>query len=176
MSKAKLKKYLQDLTKEQILQVVLELYDARKAAKDYLEFYMEPDASAALKKAKKELLRNYFTPQGRPRAKMSVKNGNAIVADFIKLQTSPETVADLLAYHVEVLISRLVVRNIIRETAWTSVVNLFRKAADYMMAFGIISPFRIRLDKIIDYSHNSPSYLRVPQRLSQELSETLSAH
>lgn len=39
MSKAKLKKYLLSLTKEQITDIVLELYDARKEAKDYLEFY-----------------------------------------------------------------------------------------------------------------------------------------
>ena len=36
MSKAKLKKYLQTLSKEQVIEVMLELYDARKEAKDYL--------------------------------------------------------------------------------------------------------------------------------------------
>ena len=36
MSKAKLKKHLLSLTKEQITDIVLELYDARKEAKDYL--------------------------------------------------------------------------------------------------------------------------------------------
>ena len=38
MSKAKLKKYLQTLSKEQVIEVMLELYDARKEAKEYLEF------------------------------------------------------------------------------------------------------------------------------------------
>ena len=32
MSKAKLKKYLQTLSKEQVIEVMLELYDARKEA------------------------------------------------------------------------------------------------------------------------------------------------
>jgi len=36
MSKPKLKKYLLSLTKEQITNILLELYDARKEAKDYL--------------------------------------------------------------------------------------------------------------------------------------------
>ena len=35
MSKAKLKKYLQTLSKEQVIEVMLELYDARKEAKEY---------------------------------------------------------------------------------------------------------------------------------------------
>ena len=44
MSKAKLKKHLLSLTKEQITDIVLELYDARKEAKEYLEFYLEPNS------------------------------------------------------------------------------------------------------------------------------------
>ena len=46
MSRAKLKKYLQTLPKEQVIEVILELYDARKEAKDYLEFYLTPDRKA----------------------------------------------------------------------------------------------------------------------------------
>ena len=53
MSKAKLKKHLLSLTKEQITDIVLELYDARKEAKDYLEFYLAPDCNAELEKSKK---------------------------------------------------------------------------------------------------------------------------
>ena len=48
MSKAKLKKYLQTLSKEQVIEVMLELYDARKEAKEYLEFYLTPDSNAEL--------------------------------------------------------------------------------------------------------------------------------
>ena len=50
MSKAKLKKHLLSLTKEQITDIVLELYDARKEAKDYPEFYLAPDCNAELEK------------------------------------------------------------------------------------------------------------------------------
>lgn len=57
MSKAQLKKYLQTLPHEQIVQVVLDLYDARKAAKEYLEFYMDPDAAKAVENAKKAVLK-----------------------------------------------------------------------------------------------------------------------
>ena len=48
MSKAKLKKYLQTLSKEQVIEVMLELYDARKDAKKYLEFYLAPDSNAEI--------------------------------------------------------------------------------------------------------------------------------
>lgn len=58
MSKAKLKKYLLSLTKEhtkeQIADIVLELYDARKEAKDYLEFYLARTVMLNWKNAKKQ--------------------------------------------------------------------------------------------------------------------------
>lgn len=42
MSKAQLKKHLIKLTKEQVIDVVMELYEARKEAKEYLDFYINP--------------------------------------------------------------------------------------------------------------------------------------
>ena len=52
MSKAKLKKYLQTLSKEQVIEVMIELYDARKEVKEYLEFYLAPDSNAELEKCR----------------------------------------------------------------------------------------------------------------------------
>ena len=53
MPKAKLKKHLLSLTKEQITDIVLELYDARKEAKDYPEFYLAQIAMQNWKRARK---------------------------------------------------------------------------------------------------------------------------
>lgn len=53
MSKAQLKKQLSALTKEQIIEVILELYDARKEAKEYLEFYLNPNEDQKLEEYKK---------------------------------------------------------------------------------------------------------------------------
>lgn len=64
MSKAKLKKHLLSLTKEQITDIVLELYDARKEAKDYLEFYLAPDCNAELEKSKKAIRNEFFPTRG----------------------------------------------------------------------------------------------------------------
>ena len=43
MSKATVKKKLTSMPKEEIIGMVLEMYDARKEAKEYLEFYTNPD-------------------------------------------------------------------------------------------------------------------------------------
>ena len=48
MSKAKLKKYIQTLSKEQVDDIVLQLYSASKEAKTWLEFYLEPNSDTEL--------------------------------------------------------------------------------------------------------------------------------
>ena len=57
MSKAQLKKHLNTLEKPQIIEMVMELYDARKEAKEYLEFYLNPDENKELEKFKKIVLK-----------------------------------------------------------------------------------------------------------------------
>ncbi|MDE6577296.1 MAG: hypothetical protein K2J82_09740 [Muribaculaceae bacterium] len=171
MSKSKLKKYLQTLQSEQIIQVVMDLYDARKEAKEYLEFFLNPDSKEALEKAKKELFRNYFTPQGRTRAKVSTKTGNDIVNNFIRLDTDPETVADLLVYHIEVMMSRLLMRHIVGETAWNALINTFRKAVDYIQAYNMKALTERRIERIMEFACQTPTYLHIEDRLKQELEE-----
>ena len=48
MSKIALKKYLGTLEKSEVIDVVLDLYDARKEAKEYLEYFLNPDEKAKL--------------------------------------------------------------------------------------------------------------------------------
>ncbi len=45
MSKAQLKKELTLMTKEQIIEVVTEMYSLRKDAKEYFEYYLNPDVN-----------------------------------------------------------------------------------------------------------------------------------
>lgn len=171
MSKTKLKKYLSTLPQEQLVQVILDLYDARKEAKEYLEFFMNPDQKSALEKEKKDLYRIYFTPQGKTRSRVSVKSGSDLVADFIRLDIDPELVADLMLYHVEVAMSRLVMRHIVRETAWNSIVTLFRKAIDYIVAYDLRGMSARRIEKILEYTAHTPPYLNIEFRLREELNE-----
>ena len=64
MSEAKLKKYLQTLSKEQVIEVMLKLYDALKEAKEYQEFYLAPDSNTELEKCKKAIRQEFFPTHG----------------------------------------------------------------------------------------------------------------
>ena len=100
MSKAKLKKYLQTLSKEQVIEVMLELYDARKEAKDYLEFYLTPDSNAELEKCKKAIRQEFFPNRGFSE-KPSFAKCRKVISDFQKLKPDPNCVADLMLFYIE---------------------------------------------------------------------------
>ncbi|MEZ3590325.1 MAG: hypothetical protein K1V84_04760 [Muribaculaceae bacterium] len=50
MSKLKLKKELERMSPEHLRELLLDLYDARKEAKEYLEFYINPDAAKIIER------------------------------------------------------------------------------------------------------------------------------
>lgn len=63
MSKSTIKKFLQSMTKDEIIAMVLELYSARKEAKDYLEFYAEPDEQGKLEEYKDTIREEFYPPR-----------------------------------------------------------------------------------------------------------------
>lgn len=60
MSKAKLREKLDTLPKENVINLMMSLYDASKEAKTYLEFYLTPDSYAEVEKYKK-IIQNEFS-------------------------------------------------------------------------------------------------------------------
>lgn len=89
MSKSTIKKLLQSMTKAEIIEMVLELYSARKEAKEYLEFYACPDEKGKLEEYK-SIIREEFYPKRRrePQTRFSVCR--KAVADFKKLKQSAD--------------------------------------------------------------------------------------
>lgn len=55
MSKSQLKKELSNLEKEQLIEVILEMYDKRKDAKEYFNFYLNPDSKMLREKYEKKI-------------------------------------------------------------------------------------------------------------------------
>lgn len=73
MSKTALKKELSGYTKEQIIEVVLDLYNSRSEVKDYFKFFLNPDSEKLFEKYKllidKELGRS---KRGKSKTRISV--------------------------------------------------------------------------------------------------------
>lgn len=60
MSKTTVKKTLIAMSKEEIIDMELAMYDARKEAKEYLEFYTNPDEDGKLEEYKKIIIEEFY--------------------------------------------------------------------------------------------------------------------
>lgn len=76
------------MTKDEIITMVLELYSARKEAKDYLEFYAEPDEQGKLEEYK-DIIREEFYPKRNREPQMRFSVCRKAVSDFKKLTPLP---------------------------------------------------------------------------------------
>lgn len=95
MSKKSLKKELDQLTREQLSQIILDLYDARREAKEYLEFFLHPNVDKVLAQqlalVEKEMRRQKW---GRSRGR--VTNIKKAVTELITLKPGDEVVLEML--------------------------------------------------------------------------------
>lgn len=95
MSKSTIMKLLQGMSKDAIIEMVLELYSARKEAKEYLDFYVGPDEKGKLEEYK-SIIHEEFYPKRRrePQARFLVCR--KAVADFKKLKPSADAGSPLV--------------------------------------------------------------------------------
>ena len=100
MSKSQVKKLLTGMSKEDAINVVLELYDARKEAREYLDYFVNPNETGELEKFKKIVLKEFDDDLSRnPQCRFSVCR--KALSDFKKLAPSADTLAEAMVYYVE---------------------------------------------------------------------------
>ena len=150
MSKAQLKKHLIKLTKEQIIDVVLELYEARKEAKEYLEFYINPNDDAKLEEYKKIIYNEFYPNRGEPKCRFSVCR--KAISDFRKLKPSPSCIADLMLFYIETGVNLTAEYGDMWEQYYTTLENNFDKAMEFIHRNGYLEELRPRIEKMLKIS------------------------
>ena len=84
MSKATVKKILMSMQKEELIGMVLEMYDARKEAKEYLEFFANPDEDGKLEEYKKIITEEFYPAKSSKEPKTRFSVCRKAVSDYIK--------------------------------------------------------------------------------------------
>ena len=166
MSKAKLKKHLQSLPKERVIEIMLELYDARKEAKEYLElydarkeakeyleFYLAPDSNAELEKCKKAIRQEFFPTRGFSE-KPSFAKCRKVISDFQKLKPEPTCVADLMLFYIEQGCEYTVTFGDMWEQYYTTLENNFAKAMKFIFMHGLLASHYERIEKLLANASN----------------------
>lgn len=149
MSKAKLKKHLLSLTKEQVVDIMLELYGASKEANAWLEFYLEPNSDAELEKYKKAICSQFYGRNYYPKDP-SFRECNKLITAFKKLVPDPHAIADLMLYYVEQGCSLTAQFGDYEEPFYTALENNFSKAVKFIAQNGLLPEFAPRMKKMIE--------------------------
>ena len=71
MSKTELKKYLKTLSADELVDVILEAYDARKQTKEYFEYYLNPDEKAQVAKINELIAKEFYPLRGKRKCRVS---------------------------------------------------------------------------------------------------------
>lgn len=103
MSKLQLKKELNSMSKDQLAELVLDLYSARKEIKEYLEFFLNPNVEKLVEKFRKNVDKELRrSKHGYSKARVS--GLKRMVNDVSSFSPGADTVIDCHLYLVKELI------------------------------------------------------------------------
>lgn len=161
MSKSTIKKLLQSMTKENIIEMVLELYSARKEAKEYLEFYASPDEKGKLEEYK-SIIREEFYPKKRREPQTRFSICRKAVADFKKLKPSADALAELMVSYMEWATQFTYDYGDMWEQYYDSVENNFDKTIKFIVTNGLWKKYSQRLQQCLEWSDGCGLALQMP--------------
>lgn len=149
MSKASVKKALKELDQEGLVNLLMDLYACRKDAKDFLEFWADPDEDKELERVKERIHKLFFLPHDKPRRKPDMTEIKTLVKNFRTLGPDPEKIADLLIYLPEQMLEWLQRRNGTGMTAARPRFDsMLEECRTFIESAGLEQVFGMRLDRI----------------------------
>ena len=129
----------------------MEMYSARREARDWLEFWENPDLDAELENTKQKIHKLHYLPKDKPRRKVAVTDAKQLLKNFLTLCTEAEMIADLMLYIPETTLHWLMDRRGIgmkgnRKRLETDI----EAAGKFIESSGLEDRFNIRLTRLKD--------------------------
>ncbi|MHC0441847.1 DUF6155 family protein [Flavobacterium sp. 3-210] len=155
MSKRDLKKYLAELSKEQLEEQLIELYDKFSPVKVYYDFVFNPKEDKLLQESKVKISQEYFPikkpgARWRPKAKMRRSVAQKIIKHFISLGVDSFIIADLMLYNIEIAQTYSSQNLIKQDLFYKSILNSFEQAVNFLISNGILTEYKARIIAIHD--------------------------
>ena len=151
MSKRDLKKYLNELNKEQLEEQIIELYEKFSPVKVYYNFVFNPKEDTLLQECKLKISNEYFPikTSGRgKKPKMRRSVAQKYIKHFIVLGVDPYVIADVMLYNIEVAQAFSAEHIIKQELFFKSMLNSYEQAVVFLIANGILADFMGRIRAI----------------------------
>lgn len=150
MSKTDLKKHLQQLTKEEVINIVLEYYSESKEARNYFDYMLAPNVGKKLEECKKVILNEYYPKRGWGRTRISVCK--KAISDFSKLKPGDEMLAEAMVCLIETACQYTWDYGDMEESFYTAVENNFVRTMKFLAEHGLVEKFQPRITQILKYA------------------------
>jgi hypothetical protein len=147
MSKRELRKYLKELTKEQLEDQIIDLYNRFKNVKEYYDFAFNPNESALIELCRFQISKEYY-PAGSRKAKLRRSVAQKWIKKLVSLDADPSLLADVMFFNIEIAQTFSGEHFIRQESYYTSLYKSFDEALRFISEKGILSEFRGRIEKI----------------------------
>lgn len=141
-----LKKELKTLDKDQLVALIADLYKKNKAAREYLDFYVQPNERELFEKYRTKVVEAFFPKRGY---QLRLREARQALSDFQKLEPAAEQVADLLLVYVETGVQFTNTYGDIDEAFYTSLENAYAKALALLRQEQLLPQFAARTAQIV---------------------------
>lgn len=152
MSRPTLKKELQGLTKEQLVEQILDLYDKNKAVKEFYDFYLNPRNGKELVQKYKSFIRKEFNVEHPERGGEKFSVAKRAIADFKGLQPSHEALADVMLYLPESACELTYRYGDYSEQFYNGAYNNFVNALKFIEKHNLLDDFRSRAEQCVKWA------------------------
>ena len=150
MSKTELKKHLQSLSKEQVIEQVLELYGNCKPAKEYLEYFLNPDEKGQFEKYKAIIINEFSGEKRMPKMRFSV--AKKAISDFRQLNPSPVLYGELMVTFAEAACKLAFSSGDLWEQYYDTTANNYEAALKFLQKNNLLANFKLRCHDCVKHS------------------------
>lgn len=152
MSKAQLKKYIQGLDREHLEEFVMDIYSDVKPAKEYLDFFLNPDVNKVVEKTQRAIYSKVYRPNGEPLGRLKFSKINDIMKDLTSKVRDPYIVADMMVYLLT-LLCEYGSRHRHNESFVRSLVANFGRFSKWLVSSGLENEYKDKMSSLIEKTH-----------------------
>ncbi|MFX0557009.1 DUF6155 family protein [Maribacter sp. CXY002] len=165
MSKRALKSYLTTLSKKDLEDQLMELYNKFPAVKTYYDFAFNPKEDKLVQEAKTKISNEYFPlRRKRPKARRSV--AQKYIKHFIKLGMDAHLIGDVMCFNLEIAQTFSLEKNV-ADSFYKSMLNSFSEMTQFISQNGLLHTFKARIIKI--YKHSQTNHWPFEEDFSKAL-------
>ncbi len=147
MSKRELRKYLKELTKVQLEDQIIDLYERFKPVKEYYDFAFNPKENELIEQCRFQISKEYY-PVGSRKAKMRRSVAQKWIKKLMLFDADASLLADVMFFNIEIALTFSGEHFIRQESFYTSMYKSFDETLRFVSEKGILAEFKGRIEKI----------------------------